>query len=224
MGRRIQKRNRAVLPVRVIGTDVHGRPFQEIAHTLDFNPGGARLGKIVAQVRPGAELAIQYRNHRGRFIVRWIGPPNTAVEGQIGVEVLEPGRLMWPQVDEPEVAGDEFQPVHHGIADSRRRGDRFPCVGAVEVRASRRQRGFHAKLSDISEEGCHILTNAGLPPGTSLILMLRVGTVEIEASGVVRACAPGEGMGVQFMHFASSSDRGRLTDLISTLRPRPAVS
>ena len=39
-------RTKAVLPVRIKGTDSGGKAFEELAHTLDVTPTGVRLGAI----------------------------------------------------------------------------------------------------------------------------------------------------------------------------------
>ena len=43
-GNRRQKRIKMVLPVRISGKDSANKPINELAHTLDITPNGARLG------------------------------------------------------------------------------------------------------------------------------------------------------------------------------------
>ncbi len=228
MGKRYQQRVRVVLPVRILGTDSSGRTFNEVGHTLDVNSAGARLGKMAASVNLGDELIVQYKSNRGRFQVRWVGPPNTAVAGQIGLERVDTGLQLWPITEPPSddrgTPRDNFQrpPLHQDSSTAV--AERYACSGSVEVRASRGQKGFVAKVADISADGCRVLTLAAPPQDSMVVLLMRVGGVEIEVNGVVRACFPGRGMGIQFTQFSSLSDRERLHRLIGELRADPARS
>jgi hypothetical protein len=219
MGKRFQARNKAVLPVRVSGVDAAGREFSVFGHTLDFHSSGARLGKIQAEVKLGSEVTVQYRNNKARFIVRWVGPANTAVQGQLGLECLEPSRDLWPLESQsrPPVM-DDFQPPQPLNEAQSARERRYPCNGIAEVRSSRSQKGFPARIADISVEGCRVLVSAALPIGTSVSLLVRVEGMEIEGTGVVRTSFPGDGMGIFFTHFASPADKDRLKLLISKLQ------
>jgi len=205
--------------VRVAGVDAAGREFSVFGHTLDFHSSGARLGKIQAEVRLGSEVTVQYRNNKARFVVRWLGPANTAVHGQLGLECLEPGRDLWPLESQtkPQTI-DDFQPPQPLSDAQLGRDTRYPCTGIVEVRSSRAQKGFPARIADISVEGCRVLVAAALPVGTTVSLLLRVEGTEIEGTGVVRTSFPGEGMGIFFTHFASPADKDRLKLLISRLQ------
>jgi hypothetical protein len=69
--RRLQHRVKAVLPVRVRATDVEGRPFEEIAHTLDITATGSRVAAIHHQLRIAARVTVVYRQRRMAFSVVW---------------------------------------------------------------------------------------------------------------------------------------------------------
>jgi hypothetical protein len=219
MGNRFQKRNKAVLPIKVSGVDTGGREFTVFAHTLDINTSGARLGKIQPQVKCGDELTLHYRNNKVRFVVRWIGPSETAVQGQLGLECLEPTKDLWPLEASTAPPGiDDFEIQEPKSNSTATRDTRYPCNGIVEVRPSRAQKGFSAHIEDISAEGCRIRVLAALPIGTSVSLMVRVEGIEIEGTGIVRTSFPGEGMGIFFTHFATPADKDRLKLLISKLQ------
>ncbi len=215
-----------MLPVRILGTDPTGRTFNEVGHTLDVNGAGVRLGKLTTGVKPGDELILQYRSNRGRFLVRWVGPPRSAVEGQVGLECLDSGRQMWPIAERAsenrEVQGNISAPPKPSAPG--RTVERYECAGSVEVRASRGQKGFLAKVSDLSSDGCHVLTAAALPPDTPVVLLMRVGGVEVEVNGVVRGWVPERAMGIQFTQFSSAADRERLQRLLTELRAGTAQS
>jgi hypothetical protein len=68
---RKQDRLKAVLPVRVRGTDADGASFDELAHTLDLTPTGARLGAIRRNLNVRDTLVVLFRKRRIEFTVIW---------------------------------------------------------------------------------------------------------------------------------------------------------
>ncbi|HEY1656834.1 MAG TPA: PilZ domain-containing protein [Candidatus Sulfotelmatobacter sp.] len=83
---RKQDRIRAVLPVRVRGTDVSGNVFELLAHTLDLTPTGARLGAIRHTLKPQDIVTVLFRKRRIEFTVMWT-KQLTANEHQIGLRM-----------------------------------------------------------------------------------------------------------------------------------------
>jgi len=83
---REQDRIRAVLPVRVRGTDVSGNVFELLAHTLDLTPTGARLGAIRHTLKPQDIVTVLFRKRRIEFTVMWT-KQLTATEHQIGLKM-----------------------------------------------------------------------------------------------------------------------------------------
>ncbi len=47
----------------------------------------------------GQTIWLQRQNRRARYRVAWIGQDGTSQQGQVGVETLEPGNVIW----EPEI-------------------------------------------------------------------------------------------------------------------------
>jgi hypothetical protein len=83
---RKQDRIRAVLPVRVRGTDVSGNVFELLAHTLDLTPTGARIGAIRHTLKPQDTVTVLFRKRRIEFKVIWT-KQLTANEYQIGLRM-----------------------------------------------------------------------------------------------------------------------------------------
>jgi|GEM_PF-5707280 len=109
MERRSDKRVSAVLLVSVSGVDVAGYPFTVVGQTLNFSQEGARLGKIQARVKCGDEVSIEYRGNRACFVIIWMGPPHSIVEGQLGLKSLEPTEKLWAsELQQRDAARDEF--------------------------------------------------------------------------------------------------------------------
>jgi hypothetical protein len=77
-----------VLPVRISGKDSANNPVNELAHTLDITPNGARLGAIRRVLNIGDKLTLQYRQRRIQFRVVWVKPMEGTREYQVGLEGL----------------------------------------------------------------------------------------------------------------------------------------
>ena len=77
-----------VLPVRISGKDSANNPVNELAHTLDITPNGARLGAIRHVLKTGDKLTLQYRQRRIQFRVVWVKPMEGTSEYQVGLEGL----------------------------------------------------------------------------------------------------------------------------------------
>jgi hypothetical protein len=92
--RRRNNRTKAVLPVRVSGNDPSGASYCDLAHTLDVNESGIRLGFVRRQLKVGSQLTIQYRQHKAEFRVIWISQLTRLKEHHVGLEALVP-RDVW---------------------------------------------------------------------------------------------------------------------------------
>jgi len=93
--RRRQDRIQAVLPVRVRGVDSNGKSFEELAHTLDLTPTGARLGAIRHQIRALDTLTVFYHQRRMDFRVVWIKPLEGTREYQVGLKAFSHEQEAW---------------------------------------------------------------------------------------------------------------------------------
>jgi hypothetical protein len=79
-------RSKAVLPVRISGTDSSGEAYSELVHTLDVSRTGVRLGAVRRQLEVGAVVTLQYRQHKAEFRVVWTKPLRSGPEQQVGLE------------------------------------------------------------------------------------------------------------------------------------------
>jgi hypothetical protein len=93
--RRLQDRKSAVLPVRVRGVDASGASFEELAHTLDLTPAGARLGSIRRPLKPLDTLVVFYRQRRMEFKVIWTKLLDGKHEYQVGLQASSQVREGW---------------------------------------------------------------------------------------------------------------------------------
>src|SRR6266849_8935372 len=95
IGKRRHKRIKVVLPVRISGKDAGNNPLNELAHTLDITPNGARLGAIHHVLQTGDKLTLQYRQRRIQFRVVWVKPLDGTSEYQVGLEGLSSAGDNW---------------------------------------------------------------------------------------------------------------------------------
>jgi len=109
IGQRRHKRIKVVLPVRISGKDAANNPVNELAHTLDITPNGARLGAIHHALKAGDKLMLQYRQRRIQFRVVWVKPLVGTNEFQVGLEGLSNSGENWGlELPEADVV-DEYQ-------------------------------------------------------------------------------------------------------------------
>ena len=87
-------RVKAVLPVRVSGSDGAGNSYTDLAHTLDITETGVRLGAVQRELEVGTQLTLQYKQHRAEFRVVWTEPLPNLKERQVGLEAVVQ-RDMW---------------------------------------------------------------------------------------------------------------------------------
>ena len=92
--RRQQSRFRAVLPVRVRGTDGDGKPFEEVAHTLDITATGARLAAIHRPLKIMDQLIVLYRKRRIAFSIVWTKLVGKQ-EYQVGLQAVGEQKEAW---------------------------------------------------------------------------------------------------------------------------------
>jgi hypothetical protein len=91
---RKQDRVKAVLPVRVRGTDADGSAFEELAHTLDLTTTGARLGAIHRNLKVRDTLVVLFRQRRLEFTVIWTRVL-AGCEYQVGLQMLSNSSDPW---------------------------------------------------------------------------------------------------------------------------------
>ena len=88
-------RTKAVLPVRVKGKDSAGKPFDELVHTLDVTPEGARLGSVRRELSVLDEITIFYRQRRIQFRVVWVKKMQGTSEFQVGLRAVTQDSEVW---------------------------------------------------------------------------------------------------------------------------------
>jgi hypothetical protein len=222
MGNRRKLRLKMVLPVRIWGTDIDGKPFSQLAHTLDITSSGARVGGMRALLNSRDVVWLQCRHRKAQFRVVWTGRPGGSREHQVGIECIEQLRNIWGLELEGEGESDQYE-APEPVGDSRggkehRRHIRYPVSGRVDVRNPYASSGgFSAQIGDVSAGGCYIQTGSPWPIASPVRLALHIGKVEIVMRGTVRTHHPDVGMGVEFTEPQSDDDGVRFQQLLDHL-------
>lgn len=63
--------------------------------TYEVSAVGARLASLPAVTQVGQVIWMQRQSRRAKYKVIWIGQDGTSQAGQIGVECMEPGNVIW---------------------------------------------------------------------------------------------------------------------------------
>src|SRR3954469_3297791 len=215
MGKRNTDRLKLVLPVRIWGVDTTGKPFHQMAHTLNVNHSGARLGGVRVLMPVDEIVGVQYKHKKARFKVVWLGRPGTKSEEQIGITRIQGEQEIWPMELPTAVIRDEYEAPPAKKSDLDKRDvRRYACSGGIEVRQRHAKGpGVWAALTDISMGGCFSQMASPFPRDTNIDFVIRVGTVEIRGVGAIRTSLQGVGMGVDFLTLPGP-DKERLEYLI----------
>jgi hypothetical protein len=95
--KRHEKRLHLAVPVKVF-PDINSLESQNCC-TYEISTSGARLVAPPGIKNVGQTIWLQRQGRRARYKVAWIGEAGTSLEGQVGVENLEPANVIW----EPEI-------------------------------------------------------------------------------------------------------------------------
>ena len=89
------ERKKAVLPVRIKGIDGAGKPFEELAHTLDVTATGVRLGAVRRELNSDEEITLFYRQRKMQYRVVWTKKMKGSSEFQVGLKAITQDREAW---------------------------------------------------------------------------------------------------------------------------------
>ena len=107
-GLRREQRLNVALPVRVWGMDANGELFEHQAMTVDITTTGARIEGTARPLQKGCIVGIQHAISKARYRVAWVGAGDTRVQNQIGLQLVDSGKLIWGRVI-PRTFGDDFR-------------------------------------------------------------------------------------------------------------------
>ena len=222
---RNDKRLHVALPIRITYWDQDKKPGLEMACTYDISARGARISSLRFVNQTGEVVAVERGRNKAFCRVVWIGDDKSKLQGQIGLECIEPNRTLW----EPELRDmqEVYEPIEKNgqngksfVAGNRRRRDRFQIQGKAEIVKSTEgplKNPQQAELRDLSEIGCLVKTKEVLLPGTDIKLVLKVANYDLALKGKVKHSALDLGVGIEFAQIRKS-DRQTLQFLMQQLK------
>jgi hypothetical protein len=79
----------------VKGKDSAGNTSEELVHTLDVTPEGARLGSVHRELNVLDEITVFYRQRRIQFRVVWTKKMKGTSEFQVGLQAVTRDSEAW---------------------------------------------------------------------------------------------------------------------------------
>lgn len=210
MGNRQQPRNETRVPVRIFGTDRHGRIFSEKTSTVNVSRFGVELSAVQAELKVDEIIGLTYGQTKAHFRVKWVGEAGSPKFGHLGLLSLSPEKPFW---DFPlsETTADSFAED----AQERRAYPRLKCTTSVEIYPSDQTAPIRARTSDMSLGGCFVEMSNPLPKGTEARIAIWVKEVKLWAKAQVVSSAPGYGISVKFVAM-SDQERQQLQEFLDS--------
>lgn len=220
MGRRREPRIPMCFPVKILGFDSNGKPFNLSTETTDISCRGACLKALGGLLDTGKKIEIEFEDQKAWFRVQWVGQNGSAKAGRVGVRCLEPGKYIWgipPKAWEadaydpsaPPVVVTQSEPmapapnVSQWVGTERRQFARHSCRMQGDVCVRGDSVHIPGTVTDISLGGCYIEMLSPLPVGTDVDLTLAPGDATLHVVGKVRSSQTSMGMGLSFTGISS---------------------
>jgi hypothetical protein len=194
------------LPIRVAWAD-DGKTTSHSACTIDVSQRGARLTGVTG-LKSGQLIAIRRKTSEARFRVVWVGKPQSAQAGQVGVESLDVDKTIW-DVDFDKVP-EGFEPLSD-LGRSALPSYRF--TGKVSVWPERGIGGLETELRAIGNFSCEVAGAIDL--AGPLVLQIYTENTEITVKGIAQPMQKGTSL-INFTHIRRG-DRRMFQDLISRI-------
>lgn len=95
LGERREPRIEVVVPVRLRGKDMNGKPFTAEVKTRNVSRRGAQLENVDVKLRSGDQISINCGGASDDFRISWVGGALTSLAGQIGVVPVAGTTSIW---------------------------------------------------------------------------------------------------------------------------------
>lgn len=239
---RLDKRIHVALPIRVTYWNSEQKPCLEMACTYDISARGARVSGLRGVKQAGEIITVQRGLSKVFCRVVWVGESNSELHGQVGIQTVESGRMMWEnELRDMDEVYEQIQReggLHHmssgsgSLNGNRRRHQRFFVQGIAELPRLATHSQTEAGLKNISELGCLLETRPGLTSGTDLKLVLNVSNYDLSVRGKVRHSVQDLGVGIEFREIRKGDRQvlhyllrklGELQRTAQALQPREEV-
>jgi methyl-accepting chemotaxis protein len=88
----------AIVPVHLIAIDAKGSAVDEEVSTLNVSRRGALLKGVRGEIRPGSKILLARGLQREEFQVEWMGEPDSADAGQMGISLINTHSAFWGDI------------------------------------------------------------------------------------------------------------------------------
>jgi methyl-accepting chemotaxis protein len=88
----------AALPVRLIATNANGSVLDQELFTVNVSHRGALLKGFRGELRLGSRITLARGSRSEEFQVEWVGEPDSADAGQIGLSAVRSETSLWEDV------------------------------------------------------------------------------------------------------------------------------
>jgi len=201
------------VPVRIFGTDANGKVFNENVFTVNVSRSGAMVIEVKSHLKVGETIGIVYGQTKGRYQVRWVGPPSGPSASLVGLESVKTEDVIW---DFPLPASGAEGPVRGRAVQERRQHVRRRCSLSVELHPASQESRIWGRVADISLGGCFVEMSSPLKEGTQVRLALWIQDKKLWTLGKVAGLRLGSGIGIEFLEM-KDEDREQLKRYVDSL-------
>ena len=186
---KLEKRIQIALPVRIAVWSEGTKPVFHMGCTYDISLKGARLTGFKGVTAVGDILLLERAKNKALYRVMWVGKPGSPQQGQIGVQCIEPEKLIWEaNLGELE---EQYEPILAGMRDQLASDETVqiaPGVAKAEVFSEGSgQRKAKGDLVSISHQSCHVKSTEEVPMRSSVQVLITADAFDIRMLAYVRA-------------------------------------
>jgi len=157
-----------------------------MACTANVSTHGARLVGVRGVKSVGEILALDRGKKRALYRVMWIGKPGTPQQNQIGVQCIEPGKMMWDEM--LEGLEEQYEPVLAAIGAQITHDTVEIPPGRAQVQVFNEASGqalANGELIGVSYNVCDVKTKDKAPPRASVQILITSAELDVRLRGHV---------------------------------------
>ena len=162
-----------------------------MACTANVSTHGARLVVVRGVKSVGEILALDRGKKRALYRVMWIGKPGTPQQNQIGVQCIEPGKMMWDEM--LEGLEEQYEPVLAAIGAQITHDTVEIPPGRAQVQVFNEASGqalANGELIGVSYNVCDVKTKDKAPPRASVQILITSAELDVRLRGPRCAAMP----------------------------------
>ena len=185
---KLEKRVQIVLPVRVHIRTKEGKPLVQMVCTYDISRKGARLVGVQGVTESGEMVTLERNKERALYRVMWVGKAGTPQAGQMGVQCVEPEKLIWEvNLDDLE---EQYETIEEALAEKIKTGKSYdpvqPKLTHAQIFSDDHADILAGEVVKISPRSCTVKTDHKLRPGTQVQLLITNDILDLRLKGAAQ--------------------------------------